>query len=54
MAIAAYREAHSTEVAEAVPGAAAMLGTDSTGRLTATAAGSRAVWPPEEVTSLAF
>lgn len=39
---------------EAVPGAVAMLEADSAGRLTATAAGSRAVWPSEEVTDLAF
>lgn len=53
MVIAVYREAQSTKVTEAVTGAAALLGTDRAGRLTATAAGSRAVWP-EEVTSLAF
>lgn len=54
MVIAVYREAHHTEVTEAVAGAAVMLGTDSAGTLTATAAGSRDVWPPEEVTGLAF
>lgn len=53
MVIAVYREAQSTKVTEAVTGAAALLGTDRAGRLTATAAGSRTVWP-EEVTSLAF
>lgn len=54
MVVAVYRGAHSTEVTGAVPGAAAVLGTDSTGGLTDTAAGSRHVWTPEEVTSLAF